>query len=151
MNLDVGAVPHVSQPVIANSATGNFLRQIRNQLKSNRGIRTVEPPQIIFIGSRQILVFRQYVRRLSFLQRLRITGHQQIVGTRQPITNERVNTVNVLLVHVRRNERLGYVLRLLGSSRGNILALLLEVIELYEALIGLAGRSRSRSASRGTS
>ena len=150
MNLRICAVVHVARPVVTGAATGRLLRCTTNQLHSNRGVRTVHPAQITLVHQRKFLqALRIHICRVSLLHRLSITGHQHIVEARQPVANERIHAINVLLVHVRRNERFGHILCLLLSRSRNVFAVLLEVIELHKALIGLVRRgrrSRCRSA-----
>ena len=81
---------------------------------------------------------------VSLLQRLIVTGEHHIVDAGKPKTKGRVCAINGFLMHIRRREGLGHILRLVRLIRGDVLALLLIVIELYRPQIRLLRRTIRR-------
>ena len=113
-------------------------------------LRTVKPPLIGLIKS-HVIMERLHIPAggVSLLQRLIVTGEHQIVDAGKPKTKGRVGTINAVLMHIRRREGLGHVLRLVRLIRGNVLALLLVVVELYRPQIRLRRRTAPRGGASG--
>ena len=144
-------------PVIERFAAFHLLRLRGHHLSLKRMLRTVKPPLIGLIKS-HVIMERLHIPAggVSLLQRLIVTGEHQIVDAGKPKTKGRVGTINAVLMHIRRREGLGHVLRLVRLIRGNVLALLLVVVELHRPHIRLrrrtaprGGASGGRGASRG--
>ena len=83
---------------------------------------------------------------VNSIYRAHIARHQQIVQARQPETQESIRTINAMLLHIRRRNRLRHILRRIRSARRNILTALLIAIELHRTLIGLTRRRKTRSS-----
>ena len=138
-----------STPEITNTVTLNLRGGIRQQVHRHRLTRVINPaaPRLIELNHR-LKLLGVVSAKIRLLHRLNITRQRQIIKARNPIANQRINTVNTQLLHLLRHDRFGHVLRLLLGSGRNVLAVLLKVIEGDLTLIRLI-RRRQRRRSRG--